>query len=254
MIVVCPSCATRYDLPWTPGPQGSVVRCQSCGFSWLEGNAVEIADASGAPEPSFAVPALPPETHVSSIAERIAKAAQEAAEAKAEERRRKHARQRAWGTLAAAAILPVAFGYLFADVIQDRLPRTQHVYALLGMPHAPAFELSKLDQQNLLSDGTRVLAVKGEVLNRSSSDRTAPGLRFELEDKKGKVVYAWTLPAVAARPMRAGEMAPFVTRVASPPLTAVSLKISFATRDELALNAGHENGSGKQSGSRNAVQ
>ena len=30
MIVVCPSCATRYDLPWTPGPQGSVVRCQSC--------------------------------------------------------------------------------------------------------------------------------------------------------------------------------------------------------------------------------
>ncbi len=54
MIVVCPSCATRYDLPATAGPAGSIVRCRACNHSWLEGAAVEVVDAEPVVQLGFA--------------------------------------------------------------------------------------------------------------------------------------------------------------------------------------------------------
>jgi hypothetical protein len=188
------------------------------------------------------------------MADRLARASREAAQAKTEEQRRRQARLRAWGALAACIAVPVALGVLFADAIQDRLPRTSHLYALFGIERSPTFEITRLEQQHLLADGTRVFAVKGEVTNHASAARRAPALRFELLDRQGRRVYAWTLPAIAARPMKPGETTPFVTRITAPPLAAASLKIGFAPREELALNAAHDGNAPGQPAARNSVQ
>ncbi len=87
-----------------------------------------------------------------------------------------------------------------------------------------------------------------------SAARRAPGLRFELLDQQGRRVYAWTLPAIAPRPMKPGETTPFVTRITSPPLAAASVKIGFAPREELALNAVHDGNASGKSAARNSVQ
>ena len=61
MIVSCPSCATRYDLPDNDSAaDGSVIRCASCGHSWIESSAIEIVDATPQPaEPVEMVTNLP---------------------------------------------------------------------------------------------------------------------------------------------------------------------------------------------------
>ena len=52
MIVSCPSCATRYEMPDQHlGPEGMGVRCRTCGYRWVEGRAVQVIDVSPAPIP-----------------------------------------------------------------------------------------------------------------------------------------------------------------------------------------------------------
>jgi predicted Zn finger-like uncharacterized protein len=252
MIVVCPSCATRYDLPATAGPEGAIVRCRACGHSWLEGHAVEVLDATFAAAPALA--AAPADPRVGEMAERLMRASREAAEAEIEGKRRRQARRRAWSSLAAAVALPVGLAVVFADWVQDRLPRTSHAYALVGIERPAAFGITRVEQKHLMTDGARVLAIRGEIANQSSLARHAPALTFELKDKDGRTVYAWTLASVTTRAMKPGETTTFVTRLASPPLAAERVKIGFAPPEELALNAAHDATSGSGSATRNPVQ
>ena len=52
MIVSCPSCATRYEMPDQHlGQEGMAIRCRACGYRWVEGRAVQVIDVSPAPLP-----------------------------------------------------------------------------------------------------------------------------------------------------------------------------------------------------------
>ncbi|MGH6821659.1 MAG: zinc-ribbon domain-containing protein, partial [Methylocella sp.] len=43
MIISCPSCATRYDMPASRiAAEGTMIKCAACGQSWLEGRAIEV--------------------------------------------------------------------------------------------------------------------------------------------------------------------------------------------------------------------
>jgi predicted Zn finger-like uncharacterized protein len=252
MIVVCPSCATRYDLPAAAGPEGSIVRCRACGYSWLEGNAVEVLDGAVVQASGGALVAADP--RLGQMAERLMRASREAAEAETEARRRRQARRQAWLSLAAAVALPLGLAVVFADWVQDRFPRTSHVYALIGVEPPPVFEITRVEQKHLMADGTRVLAIRGEIANHSSKPRHAPGLHFELTDDSGRTVYAWTLGSVTTRAMKPGETTTFVTRLASPPIAAARVKIGFAQPEELALNAAHDGSNATGPAARNPVQ
>lgn len=252
MIVVCPSCATRYDLPAAVSPKGSIVRCRACNHSWLEGAAVEVVDAEPVPAQIHATPAEDP--RVGQMAERLMRVSREAAEAEMEEKRRRRARRQAWASLAAAVAMQVGAAIVFADWVQDRFPQTSHAYALVGVERPAAFAITRVEQKQMMTDGTRVLAIRGEIANRSSLARPAPGLSFALTDKDGRTVHAWALASVTTRPMQPGEATTFVTRLASPPLAAAHVKIGFAPAAALALNAAHDTNSATGPAARNPVQ
>jgi hypothetical protein len=100
-------------------------------------------------------------------------------------------------------------------------------------------EVRRIEQQHVIVDGTRVISIRGEIINVSDSDRKVPSLRFTLQNNVNGEVYAWTLDS-GIRPLRPGEMTTFTTRVASPPPQAENVQIRFAHADEIGVNPGHE--------------
>jgi predicted Zn finger-like uncharacterized protein len=47
MMISCPSCSIRYDLPAQRlAADGTVIKCASCGYSWLESRAIEITSVN----------------------------------------------------------------------------------------------------------------------------------------------------------------------------------------------------------------
>ena len=81
-----------------------------------------------------------------------------------------------------------------------------------------------------------MIAIKGEVVNVSGTDRKIPWLRFGLKSVEHQEVYQWQLDT-ESRPLRPGEAKSFVTRVASPPETANTVEIRFARAEEISSNA-----------------
>jgi hypothetical protein len=93
----------------------------------------------------------------------------------------------------------------------------------------------RIEQQHVIIEGTRVISIKGEIVNVSDHDRKVPSLRFTLQNNAKDEVYAWTLDS-GIRPLRPGEMTTFTTRVASPPPMAENVQIRFAHADEIGVN------------------
>ncbi|MGI9465366.1 MAG: zinc-ribbon domain-containing protein [Aestuariivirgaceae bacterium] len=241
MIISCPSCATRYDLPGNKiAADGSVIRCAECGHSWLESSAVEVIDAR--PEPALALPAPIADDNSYELeieALRLTRASMAAERQHNQSRARKRAETKGWFALSAAIAAAFAGLYMFPQHVVKYAPGTARLYEKAEIPvNIRGFEIADIQQQHLLADGTRVLAVRGKVKNIAGSEEKAPALRFILRDAQKRQVYAWTLNGVATRALKPDEATSFVTRVASPPETADDLQIRFARADEIGSNAG----------------
>lgn len=231
MIVSCPSCATRYEMPDQHlGPEGMSVRCRACGYRWVEGRAVQVIDVS---------PAAAPSRYAESDreAERLIEAAQLAREAHLANRRRAVAERRAWACFAAALVLPVMFLAFYPDIVVRAAPAAARLYEKAGIKvNIYGLEVQRVQQEHVIVDGIRVLAIKGEIVNISGVDRKIPALRFGLRSPGEGELYAWTVES-AMRPLRPGETTTFSTRVASPPEAAQKVEIRFARLDEIGSNA-----------------
>lgn len=234
MIVACPSCATRYDLPPGSGAEdGAVIRCAACGHSWLEARAVEIEDV---PAPRLGL--AEPQCDVDDEARRIAEEAIEARRRYHERRRARRQRFAGWMALAAASALPVAVAAAVPDRVVAVAPVMVRVYAALGIEvNVRGFDIRNVENQKLIKDGTTVLAIKGDIVNVTRWERKVPSMRFVLSAADGRELYAWTLTSVGARPLGPGEATSFVTRIAAPPDKAENIEIRFARDDELGSNA-----------------
>jgi hypothetical protein len=233
MIVTCPSCATRNELPMHAHRQ--LVRCRGCGHGWLESSAIDVTEL---------VPGLAPSGHpllddpaIEDDALAIARAARQAAERCAAERRRRRAELRGWSILALVIAVPLALLMLFPDQLASLLPGATRLYLAVGLDAGIAkFTIRGVEQSHELAEGTRVLAIRGEVVNSAGSEHRVPDLKFRLKDGAGREVYAWTLKGVTTRALKPGEATGFTTRLASPPLTAREIEIGFAEANEIALN------------------
>lgn len=212
---------------------GTLLRCASCGHSWLESRATEIAAAP----PPRQVPAIiehsPEPDHE---IRRLVEASRQAQEDFAAKRKIRRKRLAGWAGLATAAMAPLAVAFATPETVVKSLPATVKGYAFVGQDiNIYGLELRKLEMQNISTDGTRVLAIKGEIANTSSVERRIPWLRFGLKAQTGVEVYQWTLDT-ASRPLRPGEMTNFVTRVATPPESAKIVEIRFAHGNEIGSN------------------
>lgn len=236
MIISCPSCATRYDMPASRiAAEGTMIKCAACGQSWLEGRAIEVTGNS-----QGKVPAVTDHFEPDAEIRRLVEASREARNNFAVKRRQRQRRMAKWGAFAAAMTAPVIIALVFPEAVVRLAPATVSAYEALGRDiNIYGIGLRRIEMQHMLVDGTRVLAVKGEIVNISGGDRKIPSLRFGLRDGTNAEVYKWTLDS-GARPLRPGEITSFVTRVASPPETARIVQIRFAHADEIGSTAVHE--------------
>ena len=263
MIIACPSCATHHSLPDDDfASDGSIIKCASCGHSWLEARAVEVigtsdivdiidadvrTDHSQFDSPAN-LPSIPMAPDTEYEAARIASAVREAEEKRLAAARKRRARIRGWLTLAACITAPVALAASFPEPVVRALPGSIMIYDKVGIPvNIPGFKFANISHQYLLAGGTRVLAIRGEIINMTSKAKTVPSLRFALRNKKGREVYHWSLNGVSRRPLKPGASARFLTRIAEPPKYADDFQIRFALSGEIAKTASYENNTDKRS-------
>jgi predicted Zn finger-like uncharacterized protein len=234
MMISCPSCSTRYDLPAQRlAADGTVIKCASCGYSWLESRAIEITSVNPQQLPAVIDHDYEPDHEV----RRLVEANREAQEAFAAQRARRNRRMAGWSALAACAALPLLVALAMPEQVVAMAPASVKAYQTIGWNvNIYGLDFRKVEMQHMIVDGTRVLAVKGEIANISDNDRKIPWIRFALRSDSNDEVYNWTLDS-GARPLKSGEITNFVTRVASPPETAKNLEIRFAHANEIGSNA-----------------
>ena len=208
---------------------GMAISCASCGHRWIESRAIEIVDVSPRNLPTVIEHGFEPDSEVRRLVE-VAKQASEAFQLK---RQRRLKSLRGWAILAACVAAPIGAAAAFPAVVVGVAPVTIRAYNAVGYNvNIYGLEVRRIEQQHAIVDGTRVLTIKGEISNISTSPQKLPWLRFGLDDANNAEVYSWTLDT-GARPLRAGESTNFVTRVASPPESAKNVQIRFAHATEI---------------------
>ncbi len=232
-VITCPSCEETYELEGGYGAaDGSMVRCGACGHSWLEARALEVVEASPAP---------PEDDHfdLDEEASRIAIASRALAAERQAKRRRRRSELRGWAVLAAAVLVPVGLAVAFPETVVRAAPATVLLYEKAGIGlNVRGLEIRNARGELMTLDGTRVLAVKGDIVNVSDRAAEVPSMRFGIRDASSKEVYAWTLASLGNRSLKPGTSTSFMTRIASPPEAGWDVEIRFAREDEIAVNAG----------------
>lgn len=233
MIVRCPTCSSRRDVPSLKlGGGGTLVDCPNCGHEWIEGIALPLLQEPR-PDPSGGADE---EAALDPAARALIAAARGARQEFDGLRRARKWRLAAWAGLALFAIAPILGALAFPERVVAAVPASVGLYDWMGETvNLYGLEIRQVDLQHLVVDGRKVIAVKGEVTNISSTSRKIPWLRFGLQSRDNAEVYSWTLDT-EARPLRPGESTSFVTRLASPPEAARNLEIRFARADEIGSN------------------
>ena len=234
MIIRCPSCTTRFDLPAARfEADGTMIKCSVCGHDWIEGRAIEISTRDAKHQlPAIIEPSFEPDAEI----RRLIHATQEAQEGFSERRKRRRNMAVAWAGLMLIASTPAVCAFSFPEAIVSVAPASIAFYDWMGRKvNIYGLDIRKVDMQHLLVDGKRVIAIKGEIANTSQSQRKIPWLRFGLRDSQNTEVYTWQLDT-NARPLNPGESTNFVTRIASPPDAASDVEIRFARADEIGSN------------------
>jgi len=133
-----------------------------------------------------------------------------------------------WGMLALIVAIVAGLFALAPSTTVSILPGAAKVYSLLGMPvgaQGLAFEGVRYGWSN---DGSQtVLEVQGNVKNTSGATMTVPTVVIALRDEKGEEISEWTTEVGEAE-LSAGEEAPFLRQIPSPPSNVRSLKVRFA--------------------------
>lgn len=262
MLIVCPACASRYEIAEAKiGTGGRKVRCASCQNTWQ----IEAPQPSKAPEaelpeadraeaepPDF--PAAPnADETAAELAEELRRAAESggnvpaldegAAAAPAPQRKRAGLKgigigkgmgltassrsPGAAGALLLAGLVALGFGFWQRDLVVRRLPQFAALYEKLGLPvNIRGLAFSAVESELVQDQQGRFLVVEGDVTNVTKSLTKMPPILVTVKDADGKVLYSWT--AEPPRPtLEPAELVHFRARLASPPENGRSVQVRF---------------------------
>jgi hypothetical protein len=113
-------------------------------------------------------------------------------------------------------------------MVTSMLPGASRLYALFGVSvGAQGLDFEDVRYTWTNNGGQTVLQVEGNVVNLTSSARTVPTLTIALHDANDEEISAWTTE-IGAEQLGAGERAPFLRQISSPPSNVSSVKVHFA--------------------------
>jgi hypothetical protein len=239
MIVSCPSCYTRYNLPsLASGPLH--MTCRSCGHKWREVETIDAIDVTETPRRSL--PALIDHDDAPDVeAARLSQLARDATEEHYLQQFKRRRKLQQWAVFGSFVLAPFIAAALMPETVVAAAPISIKAYEALGYDiNIYGLEVRGLEREHIIMDGQRILAVKGNIANIDSDLRKIPWLRFALTGPSGEELYSWTLDTSAKPLLRPGETTAFVTRISAPPEAAEKLQIRFARADEIGLNEKHD--------------
>lgn len=211
MIITCPSCSARFRVADEQiGPEGRVVRCGRCAYSWHqmpvppEPTPLELSEPLAEepplrPQPSRREePYEPPPRYAEGGGTRNLPV----------DRSRYRPRRRkgplvGWLIFMLVLAALAAAGWYWRDKVVATVPETAKVYEWLGIEVGePAVE-GRLELVNYtfvrrLVEGERRLVVAGEVVNGTGQAQPVPQLRARVLDESGNEILAWDFAAEAA--------------------------------------------------------
>jgi predicted Zn finger-like uncharacterized protein len=117
---------------------------------------------------------------------------------------------------------------LAPSAVMSVLPGASRVYAMFGMQvsaHGLALEGVRYGWTS--DGGQTVLEVQGAVVNLTSAALDVPTVVIALRDEKGEEISEWTTE-IGEEELGAGERAPFLRQIPSPPSNVRSVKVRFA--------------------------
>jgi predicted Zn finger-like uncharacterized protein len=220
VILVCPSCQTRYLVADTAiGPAGRQVRCAACKHSWFESAPPEeaatdlVSSEIGAGDPPSWLASAP--THAIDNDDSSYRP------------RRNPAKYYSWAAASAGVVMII----LVVALIVWGASRKGPVEAKVDPATLLAVDVSRPPERRLLDSGKELLAISGVVRNPTQVTLNVPDIRAELHDANNRTVYGWTIPA-PTRSLPAGGATTFDSAEVDVPRDARSLKLVLASAEE----------------------
>jgi predicted Zn finger-like uncharacterized protein len=247
MILVCPSCDTRYFADDSAvGKEGRRVRCASCGHSWFA-RVQDDGDVASADDTGLT------REQVERLRQTAAANSASRSGPHSEYRAREHAKRKRNRMMAAAIGWGAGF-LVFASFagaavalrnqVVEAWPRTASLYRTIGLDvNRFGVELVNVAAKRSFDGTTPVLTVTGSAVNKGKTRRTSPQIRVSLRDEKNKEIHAWS-DSLGVPFIGPGETVPFTSRIVAPPLETWRLAVSFADASgsgpEQATAVGHD--------------
>lgn len=257
MLIVCPTCESRYDIAADAiGAGGRSVRCSRCRTEWrvfadgaaplpFEDDSAPGADedmaGSGAAGMGVEEPVdaqaledglAPPPTAAAVIDGPPARRAK----IKVTKKKKRPAKPFPWAKAAVAAGL-AGIVLLFAarTAVVRIAPQTASLYALVGLPvNLRGIEFEGVKTAMLVENGVPVLIVEGFIRSLAATPTVIPRLRVSVRDEKDTEIYNWTA-VVTREALPPGQSVPFKTRLASPPEAGRSVVVRFLLRRDMVV-------------------
>lgn len=248
MIITCPACSARYQLPpGSIGPQGRTVRCTACGNRWVATLEDDGAAASPMPQPDpVVVPSALPEAPTPQAADmpppfdsllaaapsvssgRSGRRRLEPVQARRPKRRLPGWRTVLLGVLVALLLTLPGLAVALRAQIVDAWPETVPFYESLGlMSEDPAKGLQFIRRDPVRpQDNTQAIVVNGAVSNTVESVRRVPAILITALDAQGQVVVRQTV-RVQKTELKPGEVAEFQLMLPDPDRRIANVNFAF---------------------------
>jgi predicted Zn finger-like uncharacterized protein len=115
------------------------------------------------------------------------------------------------------------------------VPQTASLYAAIGLGvNLRGLVLADVATETQMTDGVKVLLVRGRIASTANRVVDVPRLRFAVRNSGGREIYSWT--ALPSRSLLApGETLAFQSRLASPPPETHDVLVRFFNRRDLGI-------------------